>query len=100
MRPEAEPHGLLQEGNVLADQLLLQGDGAGADHRPAAARAERQRDQVGEALPGAGTCLHQGVPLLLQSPLHQQCHLDLLLSYLVIRYLLRERLPEYLLNGC
>ena len=60
---------LLQLRNILVDQLFLQIDGVGGDHHPlpVAYRPQDCRNQVGQALSGAGSGLDEGHPGMVES---------------------------------
>ena len=53
---------LLQQRNILVDQLFLQIDGVSGNHHPllVADGPENCRNQVGQALSGAGSGLDEG----------------------------------------
>ncbi len=73
---------LLQEGDVLEKELLLQGLGPGGDDNALA--GQQRRHQVGERLAGARAGLHDQVTLIGQRGFHGLGHLHLAGAELVI----------------
>ncbi len=67
--PKLQTCGPLQEGQVFADQLLLQIDCVGRDDQslPVGKGPEDGWNQVGEALAGAGASLNQGDAVAIES---------------------------------
>ncbi len=82
-----------QVGHVLGVKLVLQVDGVGADHDPAAVlhRPGDGRQQVGQALAGAGAGLDQQVVAVVEGVGHGAQHLHLWLAVLVARQGLGQR---------
>jgi hypothetical protein len=73
--------GLLKEGDILVEKLLLEGDGAGGDDGFLAAFEDG--NQVAERLPAAGPGLDDGVAPVVESCLDQLGHFKLLGAMLV-----------------
>src|SRR5712664_3910535 len=80
-RLELQPHLLLEDGNVLEEDLLLQRFGGGGDHHLAA--REHRRDQICERLPGPRPCFGEQVTVLGKAFLNRLSHGQLLRSALV-----------------
>ena len=82
---EVHPQVLAEKGQVLSDELLLQGDRMGADDDAIGGRGGSLDggDQVGEALADAGAGLDEQVDRLVERPLDGGGHLDLLGTLLV-----------------
>src|SRR5207245_3958277 len=80
---------LLQEGNVLEKQLLLQILGARGDDHPLAAANDGQK--VSESLPRAGSGLDDEMPAFLQSSFYSFSHLQLAAAKLMLRVRLAEK---------
>ena len=76
---ERDGQQLGEQGQVLADELVLQRDVGGDDQHlpPGASRVEDGGHEVGEALPGAGGALDEQVLAVDDGELHGAGHLDL-----------------------
>jgi hypothetical protein len=75
----------LQRGQLPGGELLLEGDGVGGDHGPAATPLdpEGERGEVAERLPDPRPRLHEEASAALQALGHGPCHLLLGLPILV-----------------
>ncbi len=98
-----ELHGeqLAEDRDVLVDELLLEIDRVGGEHRlfPLLLSEKDRRDEVGERFADARSRLHDEVPLLRQRARHRHRHLLLLAAVFEIARLReqpvrRENLPD------
>ena len=90
---------LLQEGNVLVEELLLQGLGCRGDHH--APPAADRREQVGQRLTRTRACFENGVMLVAKSIFDDFCHLELRPTKFVARvtFLEQPARAEYFGHG-
>ena len=89
------PVDLLEEGNILAEELFLQRDGAGRDHGLLAALEDRE--EIAERLAAAGARLDEGVAAGRNGLLDETRHFELLRSIFGSRQL-RQDIPDDALN--
>jgi hypothetical protein len=77
----------LDKGNILVDELFLEGDGVGRDDRlaPRPHRVEGGRDEIGQRFSDAGSGFDDQMTARPKGPRHLACHALLLGPVFIVR---------------